>query len=435
VAAAEAAVMSDGNGEEIASETVEAPARAEEGDLTSRVAAADKFNRVILESLPAHIAVVDSAGTIVTTNHAWNRFAHENGGAASLTVCGAGSNYLDVCRRTSGPEARQAAEVAEGIEAVLSGARPEFRLEYPCHAPDRPRWFLLTVTPLATSHAVGKDGDTAKPRRGAVISHFDITDRKLSEESMKRRAVELAEMARRLKKTNEELDQFAYITSHDLRAPLRGIANLSRWIEEDVGASFPPEAHRQMELLRGRVNRMEAMIDGILEYSRIGRVRQRAETIDVAVLLAEVIDLLDVPSTFTVDVMAGMPVIFGERLRLQQVFLNLIANAIKHHDKPGGTVRVGWGEATGEDGPPASAMVEYSVADDGPGIEPQYHEKVFMIFQTLEARDKVEGTGVGLSVVRKIVESQGGTVRLESDKGKGATFRFTWPKHPPGAAV
>jgi signal transduction histidine kinase len=187
---------------------------------------------------------------------------------------------------------------------------------------------------------------------------------------------------------------------------------------------------------------MEAMIDGILEYSRVGRVRQRAETVDVAALLAEVIDLLDVPPTFTVDVMAGMPVIFGERLRLQQVFLNLIGNAIKHHDKPSGTVRVGWSDAAADDAAAgamiasavAPAMVEFSVADDGPGIEPRYHDKIFMIFQTLEARDKVEGTGVGLSVVRKIVESQGGTIRLESEKGQGATFRFTWPKQLPPVA-
>ena len=134
-----------------------------------------------------------------------------------------------------------------------------------------------------------------------------------------------------------------------------------------------------MELLRGRVHRMDAMIDGILEYSRVGRVRQKAETIHVAKLLAEVIDLLDVPPSFTVDVQAGMPVIFGERVRLQQVFMNLIGNAIKHHDKPSGCVRVGWrdvqaAEAPGKPPGQPSEFVEFSVADDGPGIEPQYHE-------------------------------------------------------------
>jgi signal transduction histidine kinase len=383
-------------------------------DGESQRATGAELNRVILSSLPAHIAVIDAHGTIITTNGAWDGFARENG-APLPAGSGIGANYLSVCRRAGGPEARQAREVADGIEAVLRGERGEFRLEYPCHAPDRQRWFLLTVTPL-----------DAGARRGAVISHFDITDRKLSEEAMTRRAAELAQLTRRLKKSNDELDQFAYITSHDLRAPLRGIANLSRWIEEDMGESFTPDAHRQMELLRGRVSRMEAMIDGILEYSRVGRVRQKVERVDVAGLLAEVIELLDVPTTFTVDVHAGMPVIVGERLRLQQVFMNLVANAIKHHDRPDGRITVTCAD------PPAGGdhpgMVEFAVADDGPGIEPQYHEKVFMIFQTLEARDKVEGTGVGLSLVRKIIESEGGTIRLESEKGKGATFRFTWHK-------
>jgi signal transduction histidine kinase len=384
--------------------------------------AGEDLHRAVLASIPAHIAVLSADGTIVTTNAAWDRFAQQNRDSPGLTSCGAGTNYLAVCRGATGPEARQAAEVAQGIDDVLAGKREEFRLEYPCHSPDRRRWFLLTVTPLAAA-----SGDGAGPRNGAVVSHFDITERKLSEEAMAHRAAELAVMARRLKKTNEELDQFAYITSHDLRAPLRGIANLSRWIEEDLGESFPPEAHRQMELLRGRVHRMEAMIDGILEYSRVGRVRQKAETVDVAQLLAEVIDLLDVPPSFTVDVQAGMPVIFGERLHLQQVFMNLIGNAIKHHDKPSGVVRIGWRDVPPESGAEPE-MVEFVVADDGPGIEPQYHDKVFMIFQTLEARDKVEGTGVGLSLVRKIVESQGGSIALESDKGRGAEFRFAWPK-------
>jgi len=170
---------------------------------------------------------------------------------------------------------------------------------------------------------------------------------------------------------------------------------------------------------------MEAMIDGILEYSRVGRVKQKVESVDVAALLAEVIELLDVPPAFTVDVRAGMPVVLGERLRLQQVFMNLIGNAIKHHDRPAeARVEVLW-----RDG---GDLFEFAVADNGPGIDPKYHEKIFVIFQTLAARDKVEGTGVGLSLVKKIVQSQGGTVTVESAPGRGATFRFTWPKAPKG---
>ena len=322
-------------------------------------------------------------------------------------------------------EASDARAVAKGLREILEGRRELFTFEYPCHAPHQPRWFLLTASPLSAERFGG--------RRGAVITHIDITERMEGEQSLRRRAGELAAMARQLKRANEQLDQFAYVTSHDLRRPLRGIANLSTWIEEDMGERFTPEAHQQMELLRGRVHRMEAMINGILEYSRAGRVRVPPEKIDVAQLLAEVVDLLDPPANFTVDVAAGMPEIFGQRLRLQQVFQNLIGNAIKHHDagkdpaKPRGTVRVRCRDA-GAGPERAGGFCEFEVADDGPGIERQYHDKIFVIFQTLQSRDKVEGTGVGLALVKKIVESEGGTISVDSAPGAGTTFRFTWPR-------
>jgi signal transduction histidine kinase len=380
------------------------------GETGESAGVSEGLSRAVLDSLPAHVAVIDADGRILVTNAAWRRFQADNGGDAAS--CDVGSNYLAACRCATGEGAEAAAKVAGGIEAVLSGEREQFTLEYPCDAPDQPRWFLLSVTPLA----VEGNGSI----RGAVVTHLDITQRKLSEETTRQRAVELAHTARALKRTNEELDQFAYITSHDLRAPLRGIANLSQWIEEDMGDRFTPEAHQQMELLRGRVHRMEALIDGILEYSRIGRVKAEHERIDVAALLADVIDLLDPPASITIDVRPGMPIVNGHKLRLQQVFLNLLGNAIKHRDKPAGRIVVACSEA--------DEMYEFSVSDDGPGIEPQYHERIFVIFQTLQARDKVEGTGVGLSLVKKIIEAEGGTIGVESQPGQGTTFRFTWPR-------
>lgn len=253
----------------------------------------------------------------------------------------------------------------------------------------------------------------------------DITDRRRYEEALRQRASELAELAAALKRSNQELDQFAYITSHDLKAPLRGIAHLSGWIEEDIGDKFTPEAHQQMDLLRGRVHRMEAMIDGILQYSRVGRIRSQPQTVDVDHLLAEIIDLIAPPPEFHIEVEPGMPTLPAERLGLQQVFMNLIGNAIKHHHRRDGRITISVKDA-GE-------YCEFAVADDGPGIAPEFHEKIFVIFQTLAARDKVEGTGIGLSLVKKIIEDQGGTVRVESREGAGATFRFTWPKKPKGA--
>jgi signal transduction histidine kinase len=250
----------------------------------------------------------------------------------------------------------------------------------------------------------------------------DVVARRRAEETVQRRAEELAALTRALERSNRELDQFAYVISHDLKAPLRGIANLSRWIAEDLGEDLPDGTSQQLELMRGRVQRMEAMIDDLLQYSRVGRVHLQPELVDVGQLLAGVVDLLPVPDGFTVEVGPGMPTLAAERLRLEQVFLNLIGNAIKHHDRPDGHVCI----SVRDDG----EYYEFTVADDGPGIAPQYHEKVFIIFQTLAGLNKAEDTGIGLTLVKKIIESQGGTIHLDSEEGRGATFRFRWPKQP-----
>src|SRR5687767_3638096 len=241
----------------------------------------------------------------------------------------------------------------------------------------------------------------------------DITELKKAE-------LEKEQLIQALAKSNEELDQFAYVASHDLKAPLRGIANLSQWMEEDLGEKLAGENKSQMALLRGRVHRMEALIDGILQYSRAGRMKAKPESIDTGVLVKEVVELIAPPRETKVEIAPDMPVIRSEKVPLQQVFMNLIGNAVKHTGAENPLVQVGWTDA----GP----FCEFVVRDNGQGIAPQYHERIFGIFQTLEARDKVEGTGIGLSVVQKIGEAKGGRVWVESEVGKGARFKFLWPK-------
>ena len=221
-----------------------------------------------------------------------------------------------------------------------------------------------------------------------------------------------------LEKTNRELDQFAYVASHDLKAPLRGIANLAQWIEDDLGDQMDEQAREHMHLLRGRVLRLENLIGGILAYSRAGRDRGSVGTVDVAQLVAEVWELLAPPAQVTL-VTSPLPRLITSRVQLQQVLMNLIANAIKYNADRDLTIDV---SAT-RDGD----KWVFSVADDGVGIAPEFHDKIWGLFQTLERRDVVESTGIGLSVVRKIVEAHRGRAWVESKLGAGAKFLFTWP--------
>jgi PAS domain S-box-containing protein len=258
---------------------------------------------------------------------------------------------------------------------------------------------------------------------GSVSTIKDVSHIKRRVREVERAAAEMAEVVEALARSNRELDQFAYVTSHDLKAPLRGIANLSRWIEEDMGERITPDVSKMLELMRGRVERMEKLIAGLLAYSRIGRERAAVEAVDSGAVVREAVELLSPPEGFVVEMAPGMPMVRAVRVRLVQVFMNLIGNAIKHRDSQTapGRVRVSWGDA-------GEGLYEFRVADDGPGIDPRYHDRVFAIFQTLEPRDRVEGSGIGLALVKKIVEGAGGTIRIESEGGKGCVFVFTWPK-------
>jgi signal transduction histidine kinase len=231
---------------------------------------------------------------------------------------------------------------------------------------------------------------------------------------------ELIKYSEQLKKQNEELNQFSYVVSHDLKAPLRAIFKLSEWIEEDLGTFIPEETKKNMKILRGRVFRLEALINGLLQYSKIGRVNFPIEKSDVHSILRETIELLNPPAHIKIHIQKNMPVFNTKKLLLQQVFLNLISNAIKYNDKAEGVVEVSVKEA--------GNFYQFAVKDNGLGIEKAYHEKIFEIFQTLHARDNVEATGVGLSIIKKSVEDMGGQIQLNSEEKKGSEFIFTWPK-------
>ncbi|OWY65113.1 hypothetical protein B7486_43570 [cyanobacterium TDX16] len=317
-------------------------------------------------------------------------------------------------------EAVHPQDVSRCVETYLSAfhSRQEFAQEIRLRRADgKYRWIFEKGSPRFTP-----DGSFA----GYIGCCLDISDRKVSEDALKTRAEELtylttvlAQTNVTLEKRNQELDQFAYVASHDLKAPLRAIANLSEWIEEDLSDKLTADTRHQMNLLRGRVHRMEALINGLLQYSRVGRMDTPKSEVSVGDLLAEVVDSLSPPETFSVEI-APMPTIVTEKLPLQQVFTNLISNAIKYHSRQDGRVSISVQEY--------ASHYEFVVADDGDGIAPEYHDKVFGIFQTLLPRDTIESTGIGLAIVKKIVEQQGGIIRLKSQPGQGAAFYFTWKK-------
>lgn len=222
-----------------------------------------------------------------------------------------------------------------------------------------------------------------------------------------------------LNKKNRELDEFAYVVSHDLKAPLRGIINIISWIEEDNANDVTPEIRERLNLIKGRADRLENMINGLLEYARIGKTGKEVSEFNLAKMIEELIELLG--HKRATWVVKGIPEkIKTDKLHLEQVFSNLMSNSIKHNSSNSPVVTI--------HGTETESHYRFSISDNGPGIEKKYQDKIFIIFHTLQERDAFESTGVGLAIVKKIIDDQKGTITVKSEVGNGATFIFTWPK-------
>ena len=241
----------------------------------------------------------------------------------------------------------------------------------------------------------------------------DITERKNAEQRQ-------AQLLKQLENKNQELTDFAHVVSHDLKAPLRGIKTLANWLLTDYEDKLDEEGKEKINLLVARVDRMRNLIEDILNYSKVGRTQEERVVLNLNELVKGIIDLIAPPESMSVTIVNELPVVQCEKTPLTQVFQNLLSNAIKYIDKPQGKIEISCIEE--------NEFWKFSVADNGPGIEEKDFERIFQMFQTLTAHDKYESSGIGLTLVKKIIELYGGSIWVESKVAQGTTFFFTLPK-------
>ncbi len=262
---------------------------------------------------------------------------------------------------------------------------------------------------------------TAKLAESAEQLKAELAERKHTEKALRFAHKDLAVKAAALESANEELSQYAFVVSHDLKAPLRAIHNYSDFLREDLEGSLGPEQTTYLDGLNRAVRQGEELVSDLLEFSRVGKRRGPVEAVDMGVFFRELMGTFDLPSDIEVVMADDLPTIEADQTLLRQIFRNLIVNAAKFNDSAHKRIELGWALAP-ED------RCEFFVRDNGIGIDSQYHEQIFRVFQRLHTRQEYDGTGLGLAIVKKASSKLYGSVCIESMPGKGSTFFITLPK-------
>jgi len=301
----------------------------------------------------------------------------------------------------------------ESFQSLKKKAETEIKDEFRIiRADGQTRW-------LAARGSIIRDAFGAAVHVAGV--NFDITEIKQAQAAERLAQMQLAAKIVQLEQKNQELDQFVYAASHDLKAPLRAISNYSDFLQEDLGGSLSGEQKRYLEGLKTAAGQGQALIDDLLEYSRVGRTERKAERIDMPPMINEVKAFLNLDPEIDLTVQKDWPVFETDRLLLMQILKNLVGNAVKFNHSDTKRVDIGWRQTN------ANGFIEIFVRDNGIGIDPQYQQQVFGIFQRLHTENEFEGTGIGLAVVKKAAMELGGEVRVESTQGKGSTFYVEIP--------
>jgi signal transduction histidine kinase len=375
-----------------------------------------------LEGFPAAVLKLSPEGVVLDSNGRLDE-------ALGLPLEGRDfASLLDDASSRAKWERHRAVADASPLELVFHGTETL----------DEPRRFSLGREPdddtlWLIEHPRDPRLDEMRRQVGEVNSDLAETQRALVREKsrlagtlaeVERLAATVQAQNRELERSNRDLDEFAHVASHDLKAPLRAIRNYAQYLDEDAGALLPEEARGYLLRLRDRADRMGTMIDGVLQYARAGRTAAPVETVDTAALAREIVSLLDVPAGARVEVLPSLPTLRTERAPLQQVLLNLTQNALRHGHAAAPHVRIG-----AEAAEPEPGYHEYFVADNGRGVPPQLQERIWTLFHSLDPHDG-RNSGIGLALVRRLVEAQGGRAWVESTPGEGACFRFLWPNAP-----
>ncbi|WP_411893322.1 PAS domain S-box protein [Winogradskyella sp. A2] len=246
---------------------------------------------------------------------------------------------------------------------------------------------------------------------GSIGIHLDITE-------FKNLQVQKEKLLTKLEKSNEELEEYAHIVSHDLKSPLRSIDALVSWLKEDNKDKIDETSLQNLNLIQTTLEKMEQLITDVLNYSSVSSDNTIAEPVDTQTMLDDLISILFIPKHINISIENPLPIVKGDKIKLQQVFQNLISNAVKFNNKDQGEIKINVKEEP--------QQYRFSISDNGIGIEPQFHDKIFKIFHSLNQRK--DSSGIGLSIVKKIVNIHGGKIWLESTPGKGTTFYFTLKK-------
>ena len=300
---------------------------------------------------------------------------------------------------------------ADDMEAINSGEEV-IEYEESRTTPDgRDIWLKTIKVPLR---------DAAGGIFGILGTYQDITERKEAEQELNRTLGELSLKTEDLEEVNRELSQYAYVVSHDLKTPLRAIHNYADFLREDLEDSLDGDQKEYLDGLGKAVQQSEELVNDLLNLSRVGRNIGEPEEIETGDFLLSLVKSFELPSDVEVEIAKGMPVIMAEPVLLRQIFQNIITNAVKFNPSGHQRVEIGWL-------PREENYVDVYVKDNGIGIDECYHKQIFSIFKRLHSREEYEGTGIGLAIVQKAAEKLNGSVRLESETGKGSTFYVSLP--------